>query len=71
MILKGRVALYLKPNFSEDTGELRMDKELKDGDSFGELALIYDARRKATIQCLEETEFGYILKDDFQRILQV
>ncbi|XP_030828362.1 uncharacterized protein LOC100888893 [Strongylocentrotus purpuratus] len=38
---------------------------LKKGASFGEIALLKDSRRKATVVCLENTEFLVVDSDDF------
>jgi CRP-like cAMP-binding protein len=43
--------------------------ELKSGDSFGELALINEAPRLATIVCEEMCEFGVLTKSDYRNIL--
>ncbi|CAI2373140.1 unnamed protein product [Moneuplotes crassus] len=42
---------------------------LKDGSSFGELALINNTPRSATIVTLTETHFATMNKDDFKRML--
>ena len=41
---------------------------LKSGDSFGELALITDQPRIATVKCIKDTHFAVIKKEDYQRI---
>ncbi|XP_054751372.2 uncharacterized protein LOC129257139 [Lytechinus pictus] len=38
---------------------------LKKGASFGEIALLKDSRRKATVVCLKDTEFLVVDSDDF------
>jgi CRP-like cAMP-binding protein len=43
---------------------------LNEGSSFGELALVNDRPRSATIKCLEDCHFGILLKQDFKMILQ-
>lgn len=40
------------------------------GKSFGELALIKNQPRAATIQCLEDCYFAVIQKDDYEKVLQ-
>lgn len=40
------------------------------GGFFGEMALITDEARNATIQVLEDTELQVFLKDDFLTLLQ-
>ena len=44
--------------------------ELGPGDSFGELALLHDAVRNATIVCKEYTELMTVDKPDFEKILK-
>lgn len=43
---------------------------LKSGDSFGELALINNQPRKATIKCLSKCQFAYLEKEDYVRALR-
>ena len=38
--------------------------------TFGELALIKNQLRAATIQCLEDCHFAVIQKDDYEKVLQ-
>jgi len=45
-------------------------KELPAGAQFGELALIDNHRRRATIICLEDCDFGVLNKNDFSFILK-
>lgn len=42
---------------------------LDDGKSFGDLALLKDAPRNATISCLTDCHFATLFKDDYLRIL--
>lgn len=42
---------------------------LKNGDHFGEIALIGGIPRIASIRCLEDTHFAVISKDDFNKAL--
>ena len=42
---------------------------LKTGASFGELALINDEPRKASIQCLSKCHFAVLDKDDYKRLI--
>ena len=44
--------------------------ELGSGSAFGELALLHDARRRATIVCKENTEFLKVDKSDFDMVLR-
>ena len=43
--------------------------KLSSGKSFGELALINDAPRAATIQCLTNSFFATLGRKDYQKIL--
>lgn len=43
--------------------------QLTEGQSFGELALIDDKPRAATITAIEDCEMIYIMRHDYQRIL--
>ena len=43
--------------------------KLVSGDSFGELALIHDAPRAASIQTITECFFATLSKKDFQKVL--
>lgn len=43
---------------------------LKAGGFFGEIALITDEPRNATVEVLEDTELQVFLKDDFLTLLQ-
>ena len=40
------------------------------GKSFGELALIKNKPRAATIKCLEDCHFAVMSKQDYQKVLQ-
>ena len=44
--------------------------ELGSGSSFGELALLHDVRRRATIVCKEDAEFLKVDKPDFDMVLR-
>ena len=45
-------------------------KTLKYGDSFGELALINDAPRSATITALSECELAVLNRTDYEKIIK-
>lgn len=44
---------------------------MSEGDSFGELALLHNIRRAATIICKEPSEFLIVDKDDFNEVGRV
>lgn len=43
--------------------------QLKSGKSFGELALIKNKPRAATIRCVEDCHFAVMSKDDYEKVL--
>ena len=43
---------------------------LTNGQSFGELALLNDSPRAATIQCINECIFAVIERKDYKRVLK-
>lgn len=45
-------------------------KELGDGSAFGELALLNNKPRLATIKCLKETYVATLSKENFNKILK-
>jgi len=44
--------------------------DLGSGSAFGELALLHDARRRATVVCKENSEFLKVDKPDFDMVLR-
>lgn len=51
-----------------DIPSAKKQKEMKKGQSFGELALLYNAPRSASIQCLEDTSFWAIDRKTFRKV---
>ncbi|OGV73121.1 MAG: hypothetical protein A3K19_19865 [Lentisphaerae bacterium RIFOXYB12_FULL_65_16] len=51
--------------FIEKDGKAEKVAELKEGSYFGEIALIMDAPRNATVRAVDELEVGVISKEDF------
>lgn len=45
-------------------------RELKDGSSFGELAILYNSPRSASVQCLQDSEFLVINRVKFQEAIK-
>ena len=50
--------------------DMYIDRVLKTGDSFGEVALRQSVLRTATIVCKDDCEFGVLRKSSFQKILK-
>lgn len=50
--------------------EYDIQKEVSSGDSFGELALLTDLRRKSTVVCKEETYVLEITKKGFEILVE-
>ena len=82
IVLSGTVGIYVKTSVNqevvcEDTGvkvvksvlELQEVKELHPGGTFGELALITNNLRAATVQCKTECHLAVLEKADYIRIL--
>jgi signal transduction histidine kinase len=66
VIIKGKVAVTKRINDRED----RFLKYLERGDFFGEMAIIHDAPRAATITTTEETTVLEITKESFKNFLE-
>lgn len=71
IILKGSVGINIKlPNLEdEDKFDLKEVNILKSGASFGELALLNDVKRTATIIAKEDCVFAVIDKQNYKSIL--
>lgn len=67
IILEGMVGVYKANKLSGTVYELG---QLRTGAFFGEMSLIDQNTRSATIQALTDTTLLYISKDDFQNFLQ-
>ncbi|EAR82383.2 cyclic nucleotide-binding domain protein (macronuclear) [Tetrahymena thermophila SB210] len=85
IILSGKVGVYIRmpkqkrlelfqeqnnQNKAHEPDPLQMVKELRMGDSFGELALLKNSKRLATIICKEDCHFGVIDKKIFNLALK-
>ena len=65
IIDSGRVKVYC----SDKNGKEFIMNTLGVGDYFGELALLDDDKRSASVRTLEKSNFCIIYKDDFSRVL--
>ncbi|EAS00948.1 cyclic nucleotide-binding domain protein (macronuclear) [Tetrahymena thermophila SB210] len=65
IILEGLVGIYIKIK-----NEQKKVKELSRGESFGELALINDAPRSASIKCIVDCHFAVLDKKNYITLFQ-
>jgi CRP/FNR family cyclic AMP-dependent transcriptional regulator len=65
LIDQGRVKVYC----SDKNGKEFIMNTLEPGDYFGELALLDDDRRSASVRTMEKCTFRIIYKEDFQRVV--
>lgn len=65
LIDSGRVKVYC----SDKNGKEFIMNTLEAGDYFGELALLDDDRRSASVRTMEKCCFRIIYKEDFQRVI--
>lgn len=65
IILEGKIGIFLK-----NKNELKKVKELEGGESFGELALVNDAPRSASIKCLLDCHFAVLDKKNYITLFQ-
>jgi hypothetical protein len=71
IIFSGKVAVFTrKPNDIADTFDYTFLTHLKEGDSFGELSLIYGAPRAATIRTVEATDLIVISKEVYDKVIK-
>ena len=70
-IISGSVLVEIE-NINEKTGKLVkvIAGELKAGSSFGDVALVRQSQRMATIVCHEDSEFLIVAKPDFDEVLK-
>ena len=66
-ILSGKVKVYL----SDDDGREIIIKILDAGEHFGELALLDDSPRSASVMTIEETKLAVISKPSFEDCLTI
>lgn len=65
VIDSGRVKVYC----SDKNGKEFIMNTMSGGDYFGELALLDDDRRSASVRTMEKSTFRIIYKDDIQRVI--
>ena len=65
VIESGRVKVYC----SDKNGKEFIMNTLGPGDYFGELALLDDATRSASVRTVEKSEFRVVMKDEFNQVL--
>jgi hypothetical protein len=77
-IFDPRVHMQLSVNEKENLDKLELYKEydwfsevskLKSGDHFGDLAILDNKPRAATIKCINNCHFATLGHDDYQRVL--
>ena len=56
--------------FNEATKWFLEVAKLGTGKSFGEIALLEDTKRNATITCVTDCDFAVIKRNDYQKVLQ-
>jgi CRP/FNR family cyclic AMP-dependent transcriptional regulator len=66
VIESGRVKIYC----SDKNGKEFIMNTLSEGDYFGELALLDDEKRSASVRTMEKSNFCIIYKEDFNKILE-
>jgi CRP-like cAMP-binding protein len=74
IVLSGRVAYYITVKKTDEETDEEIETQLKVGSaeagaSFGELALLQDKPRAASVVCESACSFGVINKDDYVRII--
>jgi CRP-like cAMP-binding protein len=71
IIHDGRVGIYISEKSKIGSGEQQIKvAELKNGNSFGELALLYGQPRAATAVSLEITELIVLSKDGYDKVIR-
>lgn len=69
IILKGCCAVQIAGNRSDGKAEQRLLTVLKQGECFGEMALLSSQPRQASILCREDAHFAVLSREDYTRIL--
>eukprot|EP01017_Pseudomicrothorax_dubius_P048942 TRINITY_DN9015_c0_g1_i1.p1 TRINITY_DN9015_c0_g1~~TRINITY_DN9015_c0_g1_i1.p1 ORF type:complete len:617 (+),score=78.01 TRINITY_DN9015_c0_g1_i1:73-1923(+) len=71
IILQGYVSVLIPdPDNQDENAELREARILSSGDSFGELALLYNKPRTATIKCVTDCHFATLDKIAYRSLLK-
>ncbi len=71
IILQGSVGVWIRVPNKRNEPVLTEVKVIEAGSSFGELALLSNKPRAATIIAKEDTHLAVLEKKDFQRILSI
>ncbi|MEL0306446.1 MAG: cyclic nucleotide-binding domain-containing protein, partial [Halieaceae bacterium] len=66
VIESGKVKVYC----SDKNGKEFIMNTLGPGDYFGELALLDDSTRSASVRTVEKSEFRIVMKEDFSGVLE-
>lgn len=63
-----RSIISLCDNYNILLALIQLIGEMEEGDAFGELALLHNIRRPATIICKQDSEFLRVDKPDFDEV---
>jgi CRP-like cAMP-binding protein len=70
VVLKGAVGVLINPQGNKHVdGQMREVKVIQAGEAFGELALIKNMPRAASIICKQDCHFGVLDKSHYKKIL--
>jgi CRP-like cAMP-binding protein len=66
IILKGKIGIYI----SDNAGSVLKVSELDCGDYFGEMALLGNKRRTATVRSLSDVTVAIVNNDNFEEVIK-
>jgi CRP-like cAMP-binding protein len=66
IILKGKIGIYI----SDNEGSVLKVSELNCGDYFGEMALLGNKRRTATVHALSDVTVAIVNNDNFEEVIK-
>lgn len=58
-----------KKDLSDPSSEPSKLHDYEEGDYFGELAILHDCKRQASVKAISKSTLAYIEKEDFMRLL--